>query len=147
MADNPSKVAFINFTLLKLWLKNSCKTSGASEHNNTRCVGIEPVSGSRFLWSVNLLKNRLQCISIVTAAWVHRQRSRLVDHNQRSIFVKNLNVDTHVGFDLERFTGAVALARMHLLCCQHGLKVGIQNLTVCKTLQPIRLRQVRKNVG
>ena len=100
MADNPGKVAFANFASLKLWLQDPSKPSGACEHNNTGCVGIQPMGRPRFLWRINLLENGLQGVAPVTAAGMHRQRSRLIDHNQGCVFMKNLDVHAHVWFNL-----------------------------------------------
>ncbi len=59
-------------------------------------VGVEPVRGAGVIWAVDLGQDLLQRVAIEPSTRVHRQRSGLVEHEDRLVLIQHADVGVDV---------------------------------------------------
>ena len=87
-----SKVCFLDGSARELRLKEPRVNLFSRQDNEPRRVGIQPVSGPEFFGIVSHLKDPLERVEIKTTRGMDGQRSALVDHDDRVIFMQQYDV-------------------------------------------------------
>jgi hypothetical protein len=147
MSSHAREVGFFNFATLELWLHKFGKMSCAGENNQTCRIGIQPVRRSWFLWMINRLQDRLECVAVEPAAGVDWQRGGFVDDQKSLILMQNSDIDADLWFHVSGSFTIKAVSSMSYETGLDRLESRIEQAGIFKNPLPILMRCMAENRG
>ena len=92
---NQGQVGLADGLLFKLRMQLGSHLASAAENYQPGGIGVQTVSHPQ-LMIVNLIENPGQCVTVETPAGVHRQRSGLVERDQKIILVNQFDLRVYI---------------------------------------------------
>ena len=96
MALHSSEIHFLDAAFDELLLQERGEVPGARADDEAGCVGIESVCKLGPLRRIHLTEDVLQRVAIEASARMYGQWRGFVQHEQRLVFVQNVDVGAHI---------------------------------------------------
>jgi hypothetical protein len=145
MTLNAREVQLLDIPRGELRLQQRREAMHPREDYNTRGVGIQPMHGPKLVRAIHAVQNRLERIAIKPARRLNRQWRRLIDDNDRRIFVQHANRVVYVRLGGGRHPMKVVLARSHAPERSYRHAIPVQPKLLPEPLQPVICREMRKD--
>ena len=121
--------------------------SCAGENNQTGRIGIQPVRRSWFLWMINRLQDRLECVAVEPAAGVDWQRGGFVDDQKSLILMQDSEIDADLWFHIGGSFTIKAVSSMSYETGLDWLESRIEKAGIFKNLLQILMPRMAENRG
>ena len=140
------QIDLMNVSAFELWLHEAGDTARLTQHNDSRRVRVQPVRHAQVRGAVDPVQNEVERVAVESSAGVHRQRCRLVDHNDRIVFVQNFDPGVDARLDRAGDKMIESLALTHdVFCCSRSCRAN--DPALFDRLLPVVARNVRMPLG
>src|SRR3954451_23981577 len=109
MALDSREIEFLDSSGCELRLQVASKTARSCKYGDTSRVGVEAMNRPQLLRVIHLVQDKLQRVAVESAGRMERQRSWLIDDDNRIIFVQHANRRVDI----------------RLRCCRHSMQIPL----------------------